>query len=138
MTITPRPERRWTWVQARPEVPPKAVKDEVSAMAREIVETHLKPSYIEPPPKDPRWNYIVDIFTKWRGRYFYFMSRYACPGPNTNSPFFDTGFARLEYISDGSFSLAFMRHTGKWEGIWSDMTLDDALRSICSEPFFQP
>ena len=44
----------------------------------------LKPKFIKPPPKDPKWNYIIDIFTKWHSSFFYFCSTYACPGPNAH------------------------------------------------------
>jgi hypothetical protein len=114
------------------------VKDEVSTMARQLVKAELKPAYVQPPPKNPRWNYIVDIFTKWRGRYFYLMARYACPGPNAVSPFFETGFARLEYLRNGHFNVAYMRHTGEWWQVRTDMALASALLAIRSEPIFHP
>jgi hypothetical protein len=117
---------------------PKGVKDEVTTMAHQLVEGELKPAYVQPPPKKPRWNYIVDIFTKWRGRYFYLIARYACPGPNAISPFFEVGFARLEYLSNGHFNVAYMRHTGKWWEVRTDMTLAKALRTIRNEPIFHP
>ena len=78
----------------------------------EAVESVLKPRYVKPPPDEPRFNYIVDLFTKWHGRYFYFCSRYAVPGPNAIQPFFEDRFARLEYAGSNRFNLAFMRHTG--------------------------
>jgi hypothetical protein len=138
MSIAPRRGRQWTWALAKPRVVPKGVKDEVSTMTRQLVEAELKRAYVQPPPKNPRWNYIVDIFTKWRGRYFYLMARYACPGPNAISPFFETGFARLEYLSNGKFNVAYMRHTGEWWQVRTDMALASALQAIGSEPIFHP
>jgi hypothetical protein len=135
---TPRRGRQWTWAPAKPKAVPKDTKDDVSAKAKQLVEMDLKPCYVQPPPKRPRWNYIVDIFTKWRGIYFYFVARYARPGPNAISPFFETGFARLEYLSNGHFNLAYARHTGEWLQVRRDMTLAGALEAIRTEPTFHP
>ena len=66
------------------------------------------------------------------------MARYACPGPNALSPFFDTGFARLEYLNNDLFSVAYMRHTGEWWQVRTDMTLAGALEAIRTEPIFHP
>ncbi|MBN1106787.1 MAG: hypothetical protein JXL84_25515 [Deltaproteobacteria bacterium] len=90
------------------------MRREVSAKGAALVESHLKPAFFQPPPKDPRYNYIVDLYTKWRGRYFYFMAKYASPGPNRIAPFFEVGFARMEHAGMGRFHLSYFRHTGTW------------------------
>jgi hypothetical protein len=114
------------------------VKDEVSAKAKAFVNSELKPNHVEPPPKDLRLNYIVDISVKWRGRFFYFASEYACPGPNALSPFSEAPFARLEFQRNGRFSLAYMRHTGQWRQVYADLTVGEALKTIREETLFQP
>lgn len=103
-----------------------------------LVEAHIKPTYVELPPKKPRFNYLADVYTKWRGRYYYFMARYATPGPDRIAPFFDIGFARLEYARTGRFHLAYFRHTGKWWQVYSDLTLDEALDLIRDGGIFSP
>src|SRR6202163_4316702 len=50
---------------------PEALKMEVTTKANELIETVLKPRYIQPPPENPQFNYIVDIYGKWYQRYFY-------------------------------------------------------------------
>ena len=122
----------------KPSSVPQRVKDDLSARARAFAETELKPKCLAPPPNDPDCNYLVDISTKWRGRFFYFVSKYACPGPTATSPFFEVGFARLEYERSGRFSLAYMRHTGQWWQVYADLTIDKALKVIGEEPLFQP
>jgi hypothetical protein len=77
------------------------VKADVERKAAELVEKVLKPQHIKPPPEDVRFNYIVDIYTRWRGNYFYFCAKYHSPGPNAISPFFEVKFARLEYVGGG-------------------------------------
>jgi hypothetical protein len=69
---------------------------------------------------------------------FYFVSTYACPGPNALSPTFEAKFARLEHVGHGLFNLSFMRHTGKWVELFTDQTLDECLKSIQEDPWFVP
>src|SRR5271165_3170838 len=93
---------------------PGTVKDEVDTKARELIENVLKPKHVHPPPKGHQLNYITDITTKWLGSKCFFVSIYACSGPNAISPTFDSKFARMEYVGDGRFALSFMRHTDQW------------------------
>lgn len=117
---------------------PTSVKAEVQQKASQLVETVLKPQHIKPPPKDYDFNYIVDIYTKWYRRYFYFCAQYCSPGPNAISPFFETKFARMEYIGGDHFDLSFMRHTGEWIEVYPDLSLDKCLTAIKDDPLFQP
>jgi hypothetical protein len=136
------PTRRKTWVysppqQAKPRVP-DALKREVDAKARALIEAVLKPQHVKPPPADERFNYLVDIYTKWYRCYFYFCATYASPGPTALSPSFEVRFARLEYLGTDRFSLAFMRHTGQWVELYPSLTLDECLAAIKDEPYFLP
>jgi hypothetical protein len=136
-----RRQKMWVYSPPKPKVS-DAVKVRVEAKATEVVNTSLKPEYLKPPPKNARWNYIVDIYTKWHRNYFYFCTKYACPGPNALSPFFDTGFARLEYVDgvgrQSRFNLSYMRHTGKWWEIRHGLSLDQCLVEIKESGLFRP
>jgi len=123
--------------QAKPKLP-NALKANVTAEANDLIHTILKPTRVKPPAGDERFNYIVDIYSKWYGNCFYFCSKYACPGPNAISPYFEAKFARLEYVGTGRFSLAYMRHTGKWCEIYTELSLDECLLAIKEEPHFLP
>ena len=114
-------KKHYVWAKAKPQKVPDALKHEVTAKAKVLIEEHIRPTHVKPPPKNPEFNYIEDIFTKWHGRYFYLMAKYASPGPNRISPFFEIGFARLEYIGGNRFDLAYFRHTGKWWSVFSAM-----------------
>jgi len=133
---------RKTWVFSPPKQPkpkvPDAVMTNVDAKANDLIETVLKPSHIKPPSGDERFNYIVDIYSKWYRSYFYFCAKYACPGPNAISPFFETKFARLEHIGHERFNLSYMRHTGQWWEIYTELSLDESLDAIRDEPHFLP
>ncbi|MBM4257080.1 MAG: hypothetical protein FJ147_14425 [Deltaproteobacteria bacterium] len=97
-----------------------------------------KLQHIKPPPKGQRFNYIVDLFTKWHRNYFYFVAKYACPGPTAMVPFFDSPFTRLEYVGGNRFNLSFMRYTGKWVETELELTLTKALESIRNDGFYHP
>ena len=116
---------------------PDSVKTEVSQQAQKIIE-EWKPQFVEAPPKDREWNYIVDLSTKWHRDYFYFVAKYASPGPTAISPFFDAPFTRLEYVRNQRFNLSFMRHTGRWVEVERELTLAKALESIRNKGFYHP
>lgn len=134
-------QKTWVYSPPRPSKPkaPETAKREVERKAGKLVETVLKPRYIEPPPQNEQFNYIVDIYTKWYRNYFYFCAKYACPGPNALAPFFESKLARLEYLGgQNRFNLAFMRHTGEWIEIYHASSLNECLAAIKKDPFFQP
>ncbi len=136
------PKKGMVWVYSPPKPPkpkvPDTVRQEVSEKANALVETLLKPKFIKPPSPDERFNYIVDIFTKWFRGYLYFCATYHCPGPNATSPSFETRFTRLEYAGPDRFNLAYMRYTEQWQEVYRDLSLDECLESIREEAFFWP
>src|SRR2546428_10231332 len=111
---------------ARPTVP-ATLKMEVTAKANELIETVLKPQHIKPPPDNPQFNYIVDIYGKWYHSYFYFCAKYCVSGPDALVPDFEAKFARLQYAGNNLFHLSFLRHTGEWIQLYSDLPLDECL-----------
>jgi hypothetical protein len=125
-----KPKRMWTWAPDRRRKPkvPDNLKIEVQAAADELVEKVLKPQYIKPPPRIG--NYPIDIWTKWHRSFFYFCSTWASPGPNRIAPTFELCFARLEFVGDRHFNLAYFRHTGRWFEIHRGLTLGECLELI--------
>ncbi len=132
--------KRPVWAYAPPKKPKakpsELIKAVVEKMTAELIDTVLKTRYIQPPPENPKYNYITDIYTKWHGSYFYFSATYCCPFPNAISPTFDAGFARMEYTGKNQFNLSHMRHTGKWWEIYSELSLDECLVKIRDEIHF--
>ena len=133
-------KRTWVWELRKPTPPPvpSDLKAEVEAKANELIRDFLEPKCVKPPPKDKRWNYLTGISTKWHRSFFYFVGHYASPGPDALSPTFDSPFTRMEYIGDGRFNLAYMRHTGKWWEVYQGLTVDDCLEAIRGQVIFQP
>ena len=107
-----------------------AVKSSVSAKAAVLINDILKPKHVKIPSADEQFNYVVDIYSKWFRNYFYFCAKYACPSQNAISPYFESKFARLEYTGTNSFSLSYMRHTGRWFELYAGLSLDDSLAII--------
>ena len=134
--------KRKMWVFSPTKQPkskvPDTIKVSMEAKANNLIESFLKPNHVKPPSEDERFNYIIDIYSKWYQNYFYFCAKYACPGPNAISPFFEAKFARLEYAGNERFNLSYMRHTGKWWEIYTELSLDESLATIRDEPHFLP
>ena len=136
----PKQQKRWVYSPkkaAKPKVP-DTVKAAVQAKADELVENVLKPQHIQPPPEEPHFNYLVDMYTQWYRNYFYFCGKYHSPGPNAISPSFETKFARLEYAGQNSYHLSYMRHTGQWWELYQNLSLEECLAAVQDEPHFMP
>jgi hypothetical protein len=118
--------------------PTESLKAQVKEQADHLIELVLKPAHINPVPKNMKFNYIVDLYSKWYHSYFYFCATYRCPFPDAISEFFETRFARLEYTGNQRFNLSYMRHTGQWVEIFTELTLDECLESIRNEPHYLP
>ncbi len=135
-----RNKKTWVYDPPKPSAPKvsERVKIEVQTKADQLIETVLKPKHVQPPPTDNDFNYIVDLFSKWYRHYFYFCAKYCSPGPNAISPFFETKFARMEYVGGNRFNLSFMRHTGEWIEIYPNSSLDECLTIIQNDSLFDP
>jgi hypothetical protein len=118
--------------------PGAIAKAQVEAKARELIEAVLRPRQVKPPVEGSLANYLTDISLKWHGTTLFFVSVYACPGPNALSPGFEERFARLRPAGAGCFELAFMRHTGQWVPFYEGLTLDECLATIRDDPWFMP
>ena len=81
---------------------PESLKMEVTAKANELIETVLKAKYIQPPPGNPQFNYIVD----------------------------------MQYAGNRCFHLSFIRYTGKWIQLYTDLTVDECIETIRDDPYF--
>ncbi len=130
-------KKQWVYAPAKPKVSDN-LKAEVQKKADQLIESFLKANFIEPPPEDTQWNYIVDIYGKWYRGNFYFCSKYHCPGPYSVSEYFEAKFVRLQYVGNGKFNVAYMRHTEKWFEIFQDLTLDQCLEAIRDIPTLHP
>jgi hypothetical protein len=131
-------QRTWAPDRRRKPKVPDEVKAEVQRRADELIERHLKPEHVKPPPEDPTENYLTGIRTRWHWAFFYLIADYATPGPNKIAPTFELPFARLEYTRDGKFNMAYFRHTGEWWQVHKEFSLDQAMKAIRDKGPFHP
>ncbi|MGL5033025.1 MAG: hypothetical protein ACRC6M_04390 [Microcystaceae cyanobacterium] len=115
-----------------------AQKALITQQMTELIEQEFKPRCIKEPPTDNDFNYLVDIFGKWYRCWFYICGTYNCPGPGAIAPSFEVKFTRLEYVAPDQFNLAYFRHTGQWWEIAVNLTLEQALAEIKTNPILQP
>jgi len=134
------PKKKWIYKPKKKPAPkvPDFIKVQVESKADTLIQSKLKPMHIKPPPKESDHNYLADIFSKWHRNYFYFCSKYNCPGPNAISLSFESKFARLEYVGPNTFNLAYMRHTEQWCEIYYELTLEECLDAIEEGVHFLP
>ena len=135
----PKAQKRWVYA------PPKPTKPTISAALQQEVEQKAQPivlvwkqTYLQPPPADASFNYLIDIWTKWYRSAFYFCGTYASPHPNAIAPTFEVRYARMTYAGDRNFNLAYMRHTEQWWELFTDVPLEEALHTIEITPHFHP
>ena len=130
--------QRWIYNPRPASRVPDVIKEKVTVKANEIIETLFKPQYLKPTPKKATFNYIIDIYTKWHKNCLYFRAKFACPGPNALSPFFEDSFTQLAYMVNVRFNLAYMRHTGKWWEVFTNLSIEEAFDEIRNQPIFHP
>lgn len=129
------------WIWGRSDIPPKCKlskweKQAQVADAEEFLRTFYRPTFVQPPPANPRFNTIVDFSVLWHGAYLRFTAKYACPGPNALAPFFEVPFARLGYFNSNRYNLWARRHNDQWIVLADDLTLVDAFAEMRTNPWF--
>lgn len=139
MPARKKPRRLWPAAPGRESKPriPDDLKQRLQAEAEDLLE-EFRPTYIQPPPEHPTFNYRTGLHTQWFRSYLYLCSTYACPSPNALSPTFEVRSTRLEYAGGDRFHLAYMRHTGQWWEVYRDLPLEQAIATIRNEVLFHP
>jgi hypothetical protein len=130
------------WIWAKSATPPKCKltkweKQARVADAEKFLDAYYRPTFILPPPPNPRFNYIVDFSASWHGSYLRFTARYACPGPTALAPFFEVGFARLGYFNRDRYNLWARRHNDQWFVLGDELTLPGCFAEMRANPWFQ-
>jgi hypothetical protein len=133
-------KKSWQFTAPKKSIPsvPSSTKSFLKEKADKLIDYVLKPTYVKPIPTIGDYNYIADIHSKWYRNYFYFCATYNCPSPNAISPSFEAKFARMEYIADNKFNLAYMRHTEQWFEVFQDISMDECLKLIEENPILTP
>lgn len=131
--------RQWIWVQS--DTPPKCKlgpweKRSLVGQAESFIQTFYRPTFVKPPTKNGQFNYAVDFSARWHGSCLLFTAKYACPGPDALTPFFEHNFARLGYFDRDRYNLWVRRHNDQWLVIARDLTLDACFAEMRTNPWF--
>jgi hypothetical protein len=128
---------RWVRVKALD----AAAKAEIAAMCARFIAETLKPRFL-PTIRPTQFNHPVDIFGKWRGAKYSFITRYRSGRADNAGEEFDSAFTRLDYleecITETRFDVMWHRHTGQWVRVFASVTLQEALRLMESEELLWP
>lgn len=135
-----RRERTWVYSPPKPARPkvPELVKSGVQQRADAFVEQTLTPRHVQPPPEEPRFNYVTRLYARWYRNYLYLCAEYICPEPGALSPTFEAKFARMEYAGPDRFHLAFQRHTGEWIELHPGISEAECYARIAENGYFHP
>ena len=125
----------------RKSVIPDQLKQTVTQRANQLVETKFTPAVAANTEGAEKhgFNYVVDVYTAWHGRYFYFCAKYRNPRADAEEDeFFEVRATRMEYLYPDGFNLSYMHHTGKWCEVFQDLDLDECLETVEGNELFWP
>ena len=133
-------KKSWQVMPAKKTKPtaPSSTQSLLKEKADKIIDEVIKPAHVKSASITNNFNYIADIYSKWYRNNFYFCATYNCPSANAIHPSFETKFARMEYVADNKFNLAYMRHTEKWFEVSQDISIEECLKLIEEDPIFMP
>ena len=126
----------WVWAPSNdPVKPTEPEKNRITALFAPFVQA-LNASL--PPLAEPqKFNQVVKIESKWRGSHFYLMSHYkSAPSPYRIKDGFEMGIARLTAKGRDKYDLAYFRHTEKWFTFLFDLSAEECLEQIKTQPIF--
>lgn len=118
------------WLLPKPKPPPKPkVADDV----REAVDAQVAPLVAKlkkrlcKKPKNPRFNWPDNLFTRWHRDALYFVV--VMRTPHGQPPTFETHAARMEHAGRGKFNLAVPMRRG-WNTMKRKATPEECLKEI--------
>lgn len=136
----PKKGRGWYY---NPPKPPKSkvdkfTKEEIKNKCDKFIESVLKPRFISNEQSILDNSYLIDIYSRWWTNFIYFHAKYQDNRPGAIEPTFDCKLARLEYLKENKYNLAYFRHTGKWWVIFYEIPLEECFEAIEDMPHFHP
>lgn len=132
--------KKYIWIPS----PTKAKKQKVSEGQKNEVNLFFEPlilqfkNELKSVKPNKKYNYIIDIYTKWYQNYFYFCEKYKSESEFRTVDEFETKIVRLEFISENNFNFSYFRHTGQWHLVIENITLENCLEMIIDNPNFRP
>ncbi|HKM62643.1 MAG TPA: hypothetical protein VJY39_09150 [Acidisphaera sp.] len=132
-----KPERKWVRVKALA----AHEKTAIAERCERFIAVTLKPRFL-PEIRPTAFNYAVDIYGRWRGSRYSFITRYRSGFADKAGDEFDSAFACLdhveEFVEDIRFDVMWHRHNGQWWRLHVSVALEDAWRLIETDPVLRP
>lgn len=132
-----RREKRWVRVKLLT----REDKAAIATVCERFIANTLKPRFL-PCIRPTQFNYPVDIFGRWRGNKYSFITRYRSGFPDNLGEEFDAAFTRFDHVEEhlagNRFDVMWHRHTGRWFQLYVAVTLDEALRLVSTDELLQP
>lgn len=110
-------------------------KERIKKKCDGFIEAVLKPRFIS---NEQKGTHVIDIYSKWWGNYISLYAKYQDTRPRAIEPTYDWKLARIEYLADNRYNLAYFRHTGKWWVIFYEIPLEECFEAIEEMPHFHP
>jgi hypothetical protein len=133
--------QRKQWIRTRRTDRPAAIDDLEKQSIIKACETFirdvLKPRFL-PEIRATEWNYVIDIGGSWAAGRYRFMQRYRSGMKHNCGEEFDAPFARIDRMARDRFDIYWMRHTGKWWRLYTDVPLAEALRILETDGHLHP
>lgn len=132
-------KRAWVYVGGRAgNKPSPSEKSVITSSCEAFIADVLKPRFLPEIRPSTEFNYPIDIYGKWLGNKYRFITRYRSETPHSYQPEFDAPFARIEFVNRDCFDLSWHRHTGEWLCMFERLSLTEALHTIETMPHFAP
>ncbi len=132
-------KRRRQWIRVR--TLSAEEKAAIAVAGERIIAELFKPRYL-PEIRPTAFNYPVDIFGRWRGSKYSFITRYRSGFPENAGEEFDLAFTRLDHVEESEaehrFNVMWHRHTGQWWRLHENVSLAQALRLIETDGLLHP
>jgi hypothetical protein len=132
-----RTQKAWVKAPPRPSPPDETERRQIIAACEAFIRDILKPRFL-PQVRPTEWNYVVDIHGAWAAGRYRFMQRYRSGYEDNPGEEFDAPFARLSRMGADRFDIHWMRHTGQWWKLHSDVTLAQALKILQTDEILFP
>jgi len=121
---------------AKPYTPTPAEKAAIESQVAPLLEELREEIRLNADKWPEYFNRWTDVSTKWHKNFFYIMQQYETPkdsAPDT----FEVGLARLRCMSQDRFAIAYWQPSGQWFELAEGFGLEECLRSIREDPWFQ-
>ena len=133
----PKKVRGWYYNPPKQKVD-KSTKEEIKKKCDKFIESVLKPRFISNEQSALDEPYATDIYSKWWQNFIYFHAKNKDTRPQAIKSTYDWKLARIEYVEENKYNLAYFRHTGKWWVIFYEISLEECFEAIEDMPHFHP